>query len=97
MNTSNTTTTTPADLQALARRRVDIKMGFLGHLGVFAAVNGGLALWHFLSAGSFQVPYPVWGWGIGLLAHGFGTAMSLMGSGLRERMLSAELAALQKR
>lgn len=95
MNTSSTPAS--ADLQALARRRVDIKMGFLGHLCVFVAVNGGLALLHAASSGSFHVPFPVWGWGIGLLAHGVGTAISLMGGSLRERMLSAELAALQKR
>ena len=88
---------TDTDLQALAARRVDIKMGFLGHLCVFTAVNGGLALWHFLATGSWLLPYPVWGWGIGLLAHGVGTVASLVGPGLRERLLSAELAALQKR
>lgn len=91
------TTTPDTDLRALAQRRVDIKMGFIGHLCVFAAVNGGLALFHLLSRGSFQVPYPVWGWGIGLLAHGVGTLASLMGTGVRERLLNAEMAALQKR
>lgn len=93
MNTS----TTPADLHALAARRVDIKIGFLVHLGVFIAVNAGLAALHVLRGGSFQVPFPVWGWGIGLLAHGFGTLVSLTGAGLRERMLSAELEALRQR
>ncbi len=93
MNTS----TPDTDLRAIAQRRVDIKMGFIGHLCVFTAVNGGLALCHFLSRGSFQVPYPVWGWGIGLLAHGVGTLASLMGTGVRERLLNAEMAALQKR
>lgn len=88
---------TPTDLHTLAARRVDIKLGFLTHFGVFLAVNTGLALLTFLKSGSVQVPFPVWGWGIGLLAHAFGTAVSLAGPGLRERLLSAEMAALQKR
>lgn len=91
------TLTASDDLRAQAQRRVDIKMGFLVHLCVFIAVNLGLAFLQFMAAGSWRVPFPVWGWGIGLLAHGFGTVVSLMGSGLRERMLSAEMAALQKR
>lgn len=85
------------DLQALAARRVDIKIGFLIHLGVFLAVNTGLAVLGLLKGGSFHTPFPVWGWGIGLLAHAFGTAISLAGPSLRERLLDAELAALQKR
>ena len=94
MNTPAANTT---DLQALAQRRVDIKMGFLAHFSVFVAVNLGLALLHFLAAGDWRLPFPVWGWGIGLLAHGAGTLASLWGSGLRERMVSAELAALTRR
>ena len=91
-------TTTPAtDLHTLAARRVDIKLGFLMHLGVFLAVNTGLALLGFVKGGSLHLPFPVWGWGIGLLAHAVGTAISLSGPSLRERLLSAELAALQKR
>lgn len=89
--------TPDTDLRAIAQRRVDIKMGFIGHLCVFIAVNLGLALFHALSGGSFRVPFPLWGWGIGLVAHGVGTLASLMGAGLRERMLDAELAALSKR
>jgi hypothetical protein len=85
------------DLQALAARRVDIKLGFLVHLGVFLAVNTGLAVLGLLKSGAFHMPFPVWGWGIGLLAHAFGTAISLAGPGLRERLLNAELSALQKR
>jgi len=88
---------TPAELQALAQRRVDIKLGFLVHLGVFLTVNLGMALAHFLASGSFHPAYPVWGWAIGLGAHGVGTLASLMGWNLRERLLSAELASLQRR
>ena len=93
MHTAANTT----DLHALATRRVEIKLGFLVHLAVFLAVNAGLAVLGFVKGGSVQVPFPVWGWGIGLLAHAFGTVISLSGPGLRERLLSAELAALQKR
>lgn len=90
MNTSN-----HADLQTLAQRRVDLKMGFLRHLCVFLAVNSGLALWSWLSFGSAHLPYPMWGWAIGLVAHGFGTLMALSGQDWRQRMVNAELARLQ--
>ncbi|MFG6468819.1 2TM domain-containing protein [Roseateles sp. BYS87W] len=85
------------DLHALAARRVDLKLGFLTHLGVFLAVNTGLALLGYLRGGELHLPFPVWGWGIGLVAHAVGTAISLSGPSLRERLMGAELAALQKR
>jgi hypothetical protein len=85
------------DLHTLAQRRVDIKMGFLIHLAVFVAVNLGISLARYLAGGSFQPFFPVWGWAIGLVAHGVGTAASLMGWNLRERLVSAELASLQRR
>jgi hypothetical protein len=49
-----------------------------------------------ICAGSFHLPFPVWSWRIGLLAHGLGTAGSLMGAGLHQRLLDAELASLQR-
>ena len=85
------------DLHAQAARRVDLKIGFLGHLTVFLAVNAGLVLLGYLKGGTVHLPFPVWGWGIGLVAHAVGTAISLSGPSIRDRLMTAELAALQKR
>ncbi|MBB5204779.1 hypothetical protein HNQ51_002093 [Inhella inkyongensis] len=87
----------PDELQALAKKRVEMKLGFLTHLTVFLAVNGGLALLSVLRGGDFHAPFPLWGWGLGLAIHGLVTLLSLQGQGLRQRMMADELRALRER
>ena len=84
-------------LEARARRRVGIRMGFYIHALVFVLVNGGLWLIDLLGGGPHWAVFPLFGWGIGLAAHGVVTFLALQGDGLRERMLRREIESLRKR
>ncbi len=97
MNPSDTVRTDAALLRQ-ARKRVEMKMGFLGHLMVFVCVNAGLWLLSQagLGWGGFQ-HLPLWGWGLGLAIHGLVTLLSLQGTDLRERMMAAEIQQLRER
>lgn len=90
-----------ADYKA-AKARVEAKLGFYTHAGIYAGVNAILAvvdiaaspekLWFF---------YPLAGWGIGLLLHGFLVYQLLhskkpapnspKSKSLKERMIDAEM------
>jgi hypothetical protein len=89
--------TEPADIEALARRRVGIKMGFYIHLTVYVLVNLGLFSISTLSGrGNWHV-WPLLGWGLGLAIHGIVTFINLRGDGVRERMLANEIERLKRR
>lgn len=94
-----TTTLTLSD-EAIARRakkRVDLKMGFLIHALVFICVNAGLALLQAVQGGNRWTFWPLFGWGLGLGIHGLVAFASLRGDGLRERLLAAEIERLKAR
>ena len=80
-----------------ARKRVDMKMGFLVHLLVYLCVNAGLAVLQAVQGGEHWNLWPLFGWGIGLAIHGLVTLLELRGEGLRERMLAAEIERLKGR
>ena len=80
-----------------ARKRVDLKMGFLVHLLVYLCVNAGLAVLQAVQGGERWNLWPLFGWGIGLAIHGLVTLFELRGEGLRERMLAAEIERLKGR
>ena len=87
---------TEADLRRRAERSVNAKLGFRYHATVFVLVNGGLAALNLMT--SPHVPWFLWsvfGWGIGLVAHG----LSVYGTGGdgRERAVQAELERLKRR
>lgn len=85
-------------LQRQARRRVDMKLGWLTHAGVFVLVNAGLFLLNGLVTGGRPWHlFPLWGWGLGLAIHGLVVLLALgSGGGLRQRMLAAELDRLKQ-
>ncbi|MFN5047716.1 2TM domain-containing protein [Roseateles sp.] len=83
-----------AQLRRQARRRVELKLGWLKHATIFVLVNLGLYL---LGDGQRWTQFPLWGWGLGLSIHGLVTLMALGGGDLRERMLSSELARMKAR
>ncbi|MDC6170822.1 MULTISPECIES: 2TM domain-containing protein [unclassified Roseateles] len=90
-------TPTEQELRDQAKKRVDMKMGFLVHLTVFVAVNLGLIVLNSLTGGPRWHVFPLWGWGLGLAVHGLVTLLALMsGGGLRERMMAAELERLRR-
>ncbi|MBA3811320.1 MAG: 2TM domain-containing protein [Caulobacteraceae bacterium] len=83
------------DLRREAERRADAKLGFRTHALVYVLVNAGLAALNLLtSPGYLWFVWPLFGWGIGLAAHGF--AVYASGGDRRERAVAAELAALSK-
>ena len=82
------------ELQALAHRRVGLKMGFLIHLLVYILVNAGLLVLS-LSRGGHWHWGPLLGWGLGLAIHGLVTLLNLRGQGLRAQLLAAELQRLR--
>ncbi len=84
------------ELQSLAKKRVDMKMGFLVHLTVFVLVNGGLSLLSLLGGGERWHFFPLWGWCLGLSIHGIVALLSLSGQGLRQRMMDRELQTLRE-
>ena len=82
------------DLATIARRRASAKFGFLIHLGVFIAVNLGLvAINYSIDPGFAWHRFPLAGWALGLAIHGL--AVYFIGSGLRERMVDAEMKKLE--
>ena len=101
MNDLNTTSPTQsADDRALhrqARKRVEMKMGFLTHLLVFVCVNAGLFALSNLHGDARWSSVPLWGWGLGLGIHGLATLIALQGQGLRQRLMDAEIQALRQR
>ena len=84
------------DLVRRAHRRVALKMGFLTHALVFVLVNGAMIAFTLVRGGPLWSFWPLFGWGIGLAAHGAATWFSLNGDGLRERMLKQEIERLRR-
>jgi hypothetical protein len=89
-----------SSLEAQAKKRVDAKLGFLTHLLVFCCVNAGFYLLGLLSERSWHfgyAPFPIWGWGLGLVIHGIVTWASLQGQDLRGSMMEREMQRLKQR
>lgn len=78
-----------------ATRRVERKLGFFVHLGVYLLVNAGLITLNLLQM-HMQAHKPFWaagpllGWGIGLLFHGLKVFMQLPPA-WKQRMIEQEL------
>ncbi|WP_050477902.1 2TM domain-containing protein [Herbaspirillum rhizosphaerae] len=61
-----------------ATRRVERKLGFFAHLGIYLLVNAGLIALNLLQTHKpFWAAGPLLGWGIGLLFHGLKVFMQL--------------------
>lgn len=85
------------DLVHRAKRRVDMKMGWLMHALVFVLVNLGLYLINQWTGQQRWSQWPLMGWGLGLAIHGLVVWISLSGEGLRDRMLAKEVERLRRR
>ena len=85
-----------ADLRRLAERRAGAKFGFYIHALVYLVVNAGLVTINLaISPHVLWFIWPLFGWGIGLAAHGLGVFAHT--SGLRERAIAAEMERLRAR
>jgi len=86
----------PDDIEARARRRVGLKMGFYIHALVYVLVNLGLfAISSQSGRGNWHI-FPLLGWGLGLAIHGIVVFTSLRGEGMRKRMLAQEVERLRR-
>jgi hypothetical protein len=86
------------DLRRLAKRRVDLKMGFFTHLLVYVCVNTGLFFIDRMGGGVGWSLFPLLGWGLGLAIHGLVTWIQLAGGdGWRSRMVEQEMQRLKER
>lgn len=84
------------DIELLAERRADAKLGFRSHLMAYAVVIGGLAAINLMT--SHEYLWFLWaagGWGIGLAAH-WASVYTSAGE-MRERMVEEELRRLKER
>jgi hypothetical protein len=80
------------DAYEKAKRRVEEKIGFFSHLGVYVVVNVVLLLINLTqSRGDYWFYWPLFGWGIGVFFHGMGVFVWGEGSGLKERMIEKEM------
>ncbi|MEY2952992.1 MAG: hypothetical protein RLZZ401_1079 [Pseudomonadota bacterium] len=79
----------PTDLDALARKRAGVKLGWFIHAGVYLLVNALLGTLSALSGHHWAV-FPALGWGLGLLIHGAVVMLALPGSSWRESLVAHE-------
>jgi hypothetical protein len=86
---------TPEARLRIARRNVDMKMGFYVHAAVYVLVNAFLAIVDITRGGGAWFQWPLLGWGLGLAIHGAVVWLGTGGGGVRERMLKDELARLE--
>jgi hypothetical protein len=84
-----------AELRKIAERRVDAKRGFHIHALVYGLVNAGLAGLNLTTSPQvLWFAWPLFGWGIGLAAHGF-AVYGARGGG-RERAVEREFERLRR-
>ena len=92
---SDTAFTLTPEQEKLARRRAGAKKGWTIHAIVFVLVNLVL-LFKSAAQGTGWAVYPAFGWGIGLLVHGFVVFFAGSGSGLHQSLLERERQRLQR-
>ena len=76
-------------LDSLARRRAKAKLGWFTHAAVYVAVNTGLVTISLVTGRHWAI-FPLFGWGLGLLAHGISVWMQAPHTALLERMVDKE-------
>ena len=85
-------------LRQLAQRRVQAKIGFFKHAGVYAVVNMALLAANLVtSPGALWFFWPLIGWGIGLAAHGISVYVPGIGDNWLTRFEEREFEKLRRR
>jgi len=85
-----------AELRQLAERRVRARYGFWTHAAIYVVVNTGLVAINLAtSPGVLWFVWPMFGWGVGLVAHGVTVYAAL--SGAHDRAVDAEMRRLRER
>ncbi|RYZ12170.1 MAG: 2TM domain-containing protein [Comamonadaceae bacterium] len=86
---------TEDELDTQARRRAGAKMGWYIHASVYLLVNLGLVALATARGGDWAV-FPLLGWGIGLMVHGFVVFVATAGNGFYDRLVARERQALAR-
>ena len=77
-----------------ATRRADAKLGFRGHALIYGLVNAGLATLNMVTSPGYPwFIWPLFGWGIGLAAHG--VAVYAPNTAMREHSIAKEVERLR--
>ena len=77
--------------EELAKKRVQARMGFVVHLAIYIGMNAGMfAIWLLSGQGYPWFMLPMFGWGIGVLAHALTLAIG-PGSAAERRAIDKEL------
>ncbi|APE31905.1 hypothetical protein BOX17_13645 [Halomonas aestuarii] len=75
-----------------AKKKVEAKIGFYIHLGIYVVVNIMLVAINLLTSSQyFWFKWPLIGWGIGVLLHGLGVFAFPGESAIKERMIKREM------
>lgn len=89
------TISTEDELRRRAEQRVGAKLSFRIHLFTYLMVNAGLAVLNVVTSPEYLwCLWVVFGWGVGLIAHGF--AVYGIANMDRERMIQAEIVRLRR-
>lgn len=82
---------------AEAKERVEKKIGFMIHAGIYVVVNAGLITLNLTRAPEKHwFIWPLAGWGIGLVIHAFKVFGSGKAADLKEKMIEKEQARLDQ-
>jgi hypothetical protein len=83
------------DVEKLARKRVQMKRGYVIHLLLYASVNLMLVIiWNVTGRGYPWFLWPLAGWGIGIIANTIVVAMELLAP--EEKAVARELRRLHR-
>jgi hypothetical protein len=84
------------ELRRRATRRADLRLALRSHIATFVVVNAGLFAIDWFTGGGINWAYwPLFGWGIGLVAHILSVNVELEGA--RERLIQEEMEKLRRR
>jgi hypothetical protein len=84
---------TPENIDRIALKRANAKLGWFMHASIYIIVNAfliALSLWQ----GKAWAAFPFMGWGLGLAIHGVAVWFAGVGSALREGLVERERARL---
>jgi hypothetical protein len=83
---------TNQEVYTKAKLRVEKRMGFYTHLGVYLGVCTLLTILNLTVAGDyFWAMWPIIGWGSGVICHGLFTFVFTSESSAKERMIEKEM------
>jgi len=83
---------TNQDLYANAKKKVEARISFFTHLGVYLAVITLLTILNLTVAGDyFWAMWPMIGWGSGVIIHGLLTFVFKPGTAMKDRLIEQEM------